>query len=61
MYKIAVQLFDHDKDGILSLKETQKLLRCLGFRANEEQVGIREEGQNAQPQGDAESPMLFGI
>jgi hypothetical protein len=35
-----VQLFDHDKDGILSLKETQKLLRCLGFRANEDQVGM---------------------
>jgi len=32
------QLFDHDKDGILNIKETQKLLRCLGFRANEDQA-----------------------
>jgi len=32
------ELFDHDKDGILSLKETQKLLRCLGFRASEDQA-----------------------
>jgi len=32
------QLFDHDKDGILNFKETQKLLRCLGFRASEEQA-----------------------
>lgn len=26
------------QDGILNFKETQKLLRCLGFRASEEQV-----------------------
>ena len=26
------QLFDYDKDGILNLRETQKLLRCLGFK-----------------------------
>jgi len=32
------QLFDYDKDGILNLRETQKLLRCLGFKANEEQT-----------------------
>jgi len=32
------ELFDHDKDGILNIKETQKLLRCLGFRANEDQA-----------------------
>ena len=32
------QLYDHDKDGILNLKETQKVLRCLGFRTSEDQV-----------------------
>lgn len=32
------ELFDHDKDGILNIKETMKLLRCLGFRANEGQA-----------------------
>merc|ERR1712038_232185 len=32
------QLFDHDRDGILNLRETKKLLRCLGFRTNEEQT-----------------------
>lgn len=26
------QLFDLDKDGILSFKEYEKLLRCLGYR-----------------------------
>jgi len=29
-------LFDLDKDGILSFKEYEKLLRCLGYRLNEE-------------------------
>ena len=32
------QLFDYDRDGILNLRETQKLLRCLGFKANDDQV-----------------------
>ena len=32
------QLFDYDKDGILSLKETQRVLKCLGLRANDEQT-----------------------
>jgi len=32
------QLFDHDRDGILNLRETKKLLRCLGLRTNEEQT-----------------------
>jgi len=32
------QLFDHDRDGILNLRETKKLLRCLGFRTSEEQT-----------------------
>jgi len=32
------QLYDHDKDGILNLKETQKVLRCLGFRTSEDQA-----------------------
>ena len=27
-------LFDLDKDGILSFKEYEKLLRCLGYRLN---------------------------
>ena len=35
---LLLQLYDHDKDGILNLKETQKVLKCLGFRTNEEQV-----------------------
>ena len=28
------QLFDIDRDGILSFKEYEKLLRCLGYRLN---------------------------
>lgn len=32
------QLFDYDRDGILNLRETQKLLRCLGFKANDDQT-----------------------
>jgi len=32
------QLFDLDKDGILNFKEYEKLLRCLGYRLNEEQA-----------------------
>lgn len=32
------QLFDHDRDGILNLRETRKLLKCLGFRTSEEQT-----------------------
>jgi len=31
-------LFDYGKDGILSFKEYQKLLRCLGYRLNEDQA-----------------------
>jgi len=31
-------LFDLDKDGILNFKEYEKLLRCLGYRLNEEQA-----------------------
>lgn len=30
------QLFDLDRDGILNFKEYEKLLRCLGYRLNEE-------------------------
>jgi len=52
---------DRRRDRILSLKETQNLLCCLGFRANEEQVGIRKEGQDTQPQGDTEARALLGI
>lgn len=32
------QLFDLDRDGILNFKEYEKLLRCLGYRLNEEQA-----------------------
>jgi len=32
------QLFDRDKDGILTIKETQMLLRCLGLKPNLEQA-----------------------
>lgn len=32
------QLFDHDRDGILNLREVQKLIRCLGFSASEEEA-----------------------
>ena len=35
---LMFQLYDHDKDGILNFKETQKVLRCLGLRVNEDQV-----------------------
>jgi len=31
-------LFDLDKDGILNFKEYEKLLRCLGYRLQEEQA-----------------------
>ena len=34
------QLFDLDRDGILNFKEYEKLLRCLGYRLNEEQARI---------------------
>ena len=34
------QLYDHDKDGILNFKETQKVLRCLGLRVSEDQAKI---------------------
>lgn len=30
------QLYDIDRDGILNFKEYEKLLRCLGYRLNEE-------------------------
>jgi len=30
------KLFDLDRDGILNFKEYEKLLRCLGYRLNEE-------------------------
>ena len=32
------QLFDYDKDGILNLKETQRVLKCLGIRATDDQT-----------------------
>jgi len=32
------QLFDRDKDGIITIKETQMLLRCLGLKPNLEQA-----------------------
>ena len=32
------QLFDYDKDGILNLKETQRVLRCLGLRTTDDQT-----------------------
>ena len=31
-------MFDVDQDGILNLIEAQHVLRCVGFRANVEQV-----------------------
>merc|ERR1712165_161566 len=34
------QLYDHDKDGILNFKESQKVLRCLGLRVSEDQAKI---------------------
>ena len=36
----ALQLYDHDKDGILNFKESQKVLRCLGLRVSEDQAKI---------------------
>ena len=35
---VTIQLFDRDKDGILTAKELQLILRCLGFRPSFEQV-----------------------
>jgi len=34
------QLFDRDKDGILTIKETQMLLRCLGLKPNLDQAKV---------------------
>ena len=33
-----LQLFDFDQDGVVSMKEAMGMLRCVGFRADEEQV-----------------------
>lgn len=33
-----MQLFDYDQDGVLSKKEGQGLLRCLGLAAGEEEL-----------------------
>ena len=35
---VYFQLFDYDKDGILNLKETQRVLRCLGLRTTDDQT-----------------------
>lgn len=32
------QLFDRDKDGVLSVKEFQSIIRCLGLHVNMEQA-----------------------
>jgi len=34
------QLYDHDKDGILNFKETQKVFKCLGLRLSEDQAKV---------------------
>ena len=31
-------MFDRDRDGILHIRETQSLLRCLGLRPSVEEV-----------------------
>ena len=36
-----LQMFDCDQDGILNLMEVQHVLRCIGFRANVEQVVLK--------------------
>ena len=33
-----LELFDRDRDGILTVKELQMLLRCLGLKPDLEQV-----------------------
>ena len=33
----SFQLFDRDRDGILTIKEVQMLLRCLGLKPDLEQ------------------------
>ena len=33
-----LQLFDYDKDGILDLKELQRVLHCLGLRTTADQT-----------------------
>jgi hypothetical protein len=35
---LNLQLFDRDKDGILTIKETVMLLRCLGLKPNLDQA-----------------------
>ena len=35
---VCFQLFDYDKDGILNLSETQRVLRCLGLRTTDDQT-----------------------
>ena len=37
-YIFIVKIYDHDKDGILNFKGTQKVLKCLGLRLSEEEV-----------------------
>ncbi|XP_023340239.1 calmodulin [Eurytemora carolleeae] len=32
------QLFDHDMDGVLSIREACRMLNCLGFPSKEEQI-----------------------
>ena len=34
----SCQLFDRDRDGILTIKELQMLLRCLGLKPDLDQV-----------------------
>merc|ERR1711915_988030 len=36
--KALFMLFDYDQDGVVSLKEAMGMLRCFGFRADEEQI-----------------------
>ena len=36
--RCPLQLFDRDRDGILTIKELQMLLRCLGLKPDLDQV-----------------------
>merc|ERR1719431_140362 len=36
--KALFMLFDFDQDGVVSMKEAMGMLRCVGFRADEEQI-----------------------
>ena len=43
------KMFDCDMDGVLNMMEAQHTLRCVGFRANAEQVGTYPSTPTTSP------------